>query len=425
MNWVLGDWRRPGLALGILAALCACHPRQARRSPAIGEAYVAPETLQLRREIALNSGVTATLKRGDRVEIVQRRRRFLKVRAPSGQEGWTEQGQLLTPEVHKQIAELARFAAGLSKLGVYRARDKLNLHLEPYRWSPAFFQLKEDQKVDLLARRVTERTPGPPEPVGPPAPAGASGQKIGELGASTIDNEPPAHQTALPGSSARSAAPSANPISAGPGSPLPTANVPPPSPLPEKPKQYDEWYLVRTLDAGSEGHAGWALARMLDADIPDEVAQYAEGRRITSYFPLAEVIDGEQVKKIWLWTTIERATEPNDFDSFRVFNWGRRRHRYETAYIERRIKGYFPVTVAPSVKTRYGAGPGFSLVVEKSDGRRYTRSYVMLGAIVRLYAEEPAQAPAVVAPAAKPLAPAPAAQPTSFWKRLRARLQRR
>jgi hypothetical protein len=306
---------------------------------------------------------------------------------------------------------------------VYRARDKLNLHLEPYRWSPAFFQLNEDQKVDLLARRVTERTAGPSEPVAQPAPAAALNKAVEPRGPK-IDNEPPA-QTAPGGSLARAAAQSANAIRAEPAHPPPVLGVPPTSPLPEKPRQYDEWYLVRTLDAGKEGHAGWALARMLDADIPDEVAQYAEGRRITSYFPLAEVIDGGQVKKIWLWTTIDHATEPNDFDSFRVFNWGRRRHRYETAYIERRIKGYFPVTVAPSVKTRYGAGPGFSLVVEKSDGRRYTRSYVMLGAIVRLYAEEPVQAPATVAPAAKPAAPAPPAQPTSFWKRLRAQLQRR
>jgi hypothetical protein len=424
MTWALGDRRCSGLALAVLAALCACHPREARRSPAIGEAYVAPETLPLRREIALNSGIAATLKRGDRVEIVQRRRRFLKVRAPTGQEGWTEQGQLLTPEVHNQIGELARFAAGLPKLGVYRARDKLNLHLEPYRWSPAFFQLNEDQKVDLLARRVTERTAAPPEPVAQPAPAAALSKKAGEPRGPKIDNEPPA-QTASGGRAARAAAQSANAIPPEPAPPPPAGGAPSTSPQPEKPKQYDEWYLVRTLDAGDKGHAGWALARMLDADIPDEVAQYAEGRRITSYFPLAEVTDGGQVKKIWLWTTIDRATEPNDFDSFRVFNWGRRRHRYETAYIERRIKGYFPITVAPSVKTRYGSGPGFSLVVEKSDGRRYTRSYVMLGAIVRLYAEEPAQAPATVAPAVKPAAPAPPAQPTSFWKRLRAQLQRR
>jgi hypothetical protein len=198
----------------------------------------------------------------------------------------------------------------------------LNVHVEPQRSSPTIYQLKEEETVDLLSRRVVERTAG--------APAGPPSQ--------------------------------------------------------EKGRQYDDWCLVRTMT----GSAGWVLARVIDAGIPDEAAQYAEGRRITSYFALGEVADGTQVKKIWLWTTIERGLEPHDFDSFRVFNWGRRRHRYETAAIERNLKGFFPVAVTPKVETRFGAGPGFSIVVEKKDRRRYTRRYVMIGHVVRLYAEEPA-----------------------------------
>ena len=61
--------------------------------------------------------------------------------------------------------------------------------------------------------------------------------------------------------------------------------------------------------------------------IPDDVAQYAEGRRITSYFPLGETKDGNTVKKSWLWTTVEHGLAPYDFDSLRVFIWNSRRHR--------------------------------------------------------------------------------------------------
>ena len=39
----------------------------------------------------------------------------------------------------------------------------------------------------------------------------------------------------------------------------------------------DDWNLVRTLD----GKVGWVLTRPLSMAIPDEVAQYAEGHRIT------------------------------------------------------------------------------------------------------------------------------------------------
>ena len=332
MSWASGNARTAWLALALaLLGASACRKQEPPRATAIGEGYVAPETLNLRKEIPLNSGTVATANRGERVEILQRRRRFVKVRTASNQEGWTEQSQLLTPEVYAQIAQMAKDAAGLPSWGTFRARDKLNLHMEPFRSSPSIHQLKEEESVALIGRHVSER--------GAPAPG--------------------------------------------------------------KPPQFEEWYLVRT--AG--GQAGWALARMLDAGIPDEVAQYAEGRRIDSYFALGEVVDASQTKKIWLWTTSERGNEPYDFDSFRVFNWGRRKHRYETAHIERRLIGYFPVLVIPHVETRYGSGPGFSLIIEKKDGRRYRRYYVMVGHVVRLYKEEPTPVATPPALAAEPSPP--------------------
>ncbi len=320
MSWASAE-RRAALAVlaGAVALGAGCGPPGPEQARPIGEAYVAAEKIELRRDIPPDSGAVGTAKRGEKVEILSKRRRFAKIRTAGKQEGWTEQSKLLAPELYQQIQKQAREAASLAGFGIYRARDTLNVHLEPYRASPSLYQLQEEDKVVLLGRRVVERTKTPP------------------------------------------------------GSP------------PSQPVQYDDWRQVRT----AEGSVGWVLTRMIDADIPDEVAQYADGRRITSYFPLAEVADGKLVKKNWLWTTVERGLEPHDFDSFRVFNWGRRRHRYETAYIERNLKGFFPVTVAGQVETRYGSGPGFSLVVEKKDGRRYTRRYVMAGFRVRMYGEEP------------------------------------
>jgi len=182
-----------------------------------------------------------------------------------------------------------------------------------------------------------------------------------------------------------------------------------------EPEPVDDWSLVRT----APGESGWVFTRRLFMAIPDEVAQYAEGRRITSYFPLGETRDGDQVKKIWLWTTIEKSLLPYDFDSYRVFVWSLRHHRYETAYIQRRVKGYFPTLVE---------SPGFSICVEKPDGTRARRVYSLVGTAVRATGEKPCEVKTLENP------PEPTAtlvaqthpeepRPASFYDRMKDRVR--
>jgi hypothetical protein len=59
-----------------------------------------------------------------------------------------------------------------------------------------------------------------------------------------------------------------------------------------------------------------------------------------------------------------------------------RRHRYETALIERNIEGYYPIEV-----TR-GATPRFSLILREADGKLYKKTWVMEGYICRKVGEE-------------------------------------
>jgi hypothetical protein len=173
----------------------------------------------------------------------------------------------------------------------------------------------------------------------------------------------------------------------------------------------DDWALVRT----AAGQAGWALFGMLVMRIPDEVAQYAEGHRITSYFSLGEVHDGGKVKHNWLWTTIAQGRQPYEFDSFRVFVWSRRRQRYETAYIERNLRGYYPV----EAEAASGSGPPrFRLIVEEKDGRRYRRTYGFQGYRVRLMGKELWSPPPPPPASALPQRAYPPVQ-TSWWDRLR------
>ena len=110
---------------------------------------------------------------------------------------------------------------------------------------------------------------------------------------------------------------------------------------PAKPVVMEDWTLVKTKN----NEIGWVLTRNLLMAIPDEVAQYAEGKHITAFFDMGTVNDVlKGPKHNWLWTTAS-AGLPNDFDSWRVFLWNARKHRYETSFRQHDLEGYFPVHV--------------------------------------------------------------------------------
>ena len=159
----------PRAAIYVLAGfLVSCSPEPSR-PPALGEAYVAPATLNLRQELAPKSPVSAALKHGEKLEILEYRRRFVKVRTEQGAEGWTDMRQLLTPE---QMGGLQRMAESVSQYpshGAASVYEPLNMHFEPNRASPGFWQIPETAKVDVIGHKLTPRvqpaTPAPDEMV--------------------------------------------------------------------------------------------------------------------------------------------------------------------------------------------------------------------------------------------------------------------
>jgi hypothetical protein len=120
---------------------------------------------------------------------------------------------------------------------------------------------------------------------------------------------------------------------------------------------------------------------------PDEVAQYAEGHRITSYFAVQDIPDGDTMKYAWLWTTNSQRSVPFQFDGLRVFTWNVRRHRYETVYRERGLMGYYPVEVNRK-PAEAGAIATFSVIVEDGGGF-WKKTYAYNGYRVSLMRKEP------------------------------------
>ena len=58
--------------------------------------------------------------------------------------------------------------------------------------------------------------------------------------------------------------------------------------LPSPPARLQSWKTGGSF-ATAHARVGWVLARMVDLDVPLDVAQYAEGQRIVAFFTLNEV----------------------------------------------------------------------------------------------------------------------------------------
>jgi SH3-like domain-containing protein len=266
------------LAAVLLLAAGGCGYSRSR-TPSIGEAFVAPMSLQVRADLGPRAAVAATVRHGERLEVLGYRRRFANVRTSDGVEGWTDGRQILPAKAMRALERAHEQGRPLPSQGRVIAFDLLNVHIAPNRLSPSFYQLSEDAAAELIERKVTPRIPYDPE--------GREDQ-----------------------------------------------------PVPEGTLK-DDWSRVRLPD----GRSGWVLARMTMMDLPDEITQYANGDRITGAFPLGAVRGEDGAShETWLWMTKTSPPEGYQFDAVRLFVWNPAKHRYETRYSERGIKGYYPVT---------------------------------------------------------------------------------
>jgi SH3-like domain-containing protein len=333
----------------LLLSLSACK-RGGRKQAEF--AYVSTPQANLRDRVAAVYNKVGKVKNAERVEVLEKSRRFVRVRTSRGETGWVEERNLVDASVYDGFQKLAAENNRYPVQAHGTARASLNMHVIPGRESDHLFQMPDGAKVDVLKREAADKPQAKVNPsLSKPEAAGAK----------------------------KAAEKSAEPVPA-----------------------REDWLLVRD----QQGHTGWVLSRMIDIDIPMEIAQYSEGQRVVAYFVLNEVSDADKKVPQYLVLLTENKDGLDwDYDQARVFTWNVKRHRYETAYRERKLAGVFPVQVGTADFGKEGVLPTFTLRVTTDDDKTAERKYKMNGPIVRrVLSPEEEQAKAKVQPKAQPKA---------------------
>ena len=386
-----------GSSFCLLAALCfiACE-RGPGKAEEVLYVTAAPQAF-LRDRVAPVYSKTGSVRNGDRVVVLEHGKRWERVRNERGEEGWLQDRYLVGEDVFRGFQQLQRDHQNDPPQSQGVLRDDFRLHLSAGRDTDRLFLLKEGEKVSLLQRATVARaaSSAPPPPLLQGSPSSAAEKSEEKQDASDAAKE---DETEYKGNE-RSALPAVQekktPQQKLPAKEKGKTDKPDSAAIPAVPME--DWWLVRT----PAGHTGWLLGRMIDVDVPLEIAQYAEGQRLVAFFPLTTVHDPELNKDQPYYLVL--LTEPKDglpfdFNQVRVFSWNLRKHRYETAYRDRNIFGLLPVSVGHEEFEKVGIEPTFSIRVRDENGNRLEQKFRLDGVIVRRVLA-PGEAPTRAAPA--------------------------
>src|ERR1039458_8401592 len=123
-------------------------------------AYVSGVQAILRDRVAAVYEKTGVVKNGERVEVLDHDRRFVKVRTAAGVTGWVEQRYLVGQEVFDRIQKLTADNQNDPVQAQGAARNDTNLHVEPGRDTEHLYQISSGEKLSLLKRGTAERAVG-------------------------------------------------------------------------------------------------------------------------------------------------------------------------------------------------------------------------------------------------------------------------
>jgi len=125
-------------------------------------AYVLPHTVSVFDTPAEIRSAIATLKQGDRVEVLSRTRNWARVQFGDHRTGYVELQSLIDAETHAGGDKLLEETRQIQAQAAGHASNEVRLHLAPSRDAIEIGQLRANQPVEVFARRLVDR-PSPPE----------------------------------------------------------------------------------------------------------------------------------------------------------------------------------------------------------------------------------------------------------------------
>lgn len=280
LNWLVLGRVAPGVLLALLA-LQGCgrfRPHIARNY-----VYVWVKDMDLRDRVAPVNTRVARVVNGDRLQLLERDGRFLKVKAPDGKVGWIADQTIIDQATYDKFAELAKENAHAPVLAHGILREYYWMRDAPGRESDRFYLLHRNQKLELLRRASVPKPEAPGVSAKPGAPpdledywlARDAAGHVGWVWGRTLDEDVPQDVELLA--------------------------------IGEKVLEARVLRTVTDPDSDRPNH-----------EVPEYVVALAPWK------------DGL----------------PWDFDQLRVFTWNVRRHRWETAWRDHDLEGFLPITVS-------------------------------------------------------------------------------
>jgi hypothetical protein len=274
-----------GFALVMILAV-AVYLRFHRPKPPLEVAYAGNRQVTLYSTTAQVREPVTTVSFGDRLAVLNRFQDEVEVRAVNGATGWVNDRELLSSELWEQASQLAAKAESMPVEARGHTTVLSNLHVDPGRDKPRIRQLNKDIPIDLLAREAVD----------------------------VPSNRPGEPENAAAGSA--------------------------------QPKKEDWWLIVAHVPEHGPV-AGWLLSHFVELDVPAPLPDYASAAAVrpVAWFEINRVKDaaGNPKPQFLLLTTKGPEGQACDFTMIRVYTYGVKHDRYETAFVDSDVCGKLPV----------------------------------------------------------------------------------